>query len=91
MVGALSGMGYDVNMPEGTFYLLPRSPIQDDLTFADILAGHDIFVLPGVLVELPGYFRISLTANDEMIDRALPGFASAIEEAEADRRRAAHL
>ncbi len=91
MVGALSGMGYDVNMPEGTFYLLPRSPIQDDLTFADILAGHDIFVLPGVLVELPGYFRISLTANDEMIDRALPGFASAIEEAEADRRRAARL
>ena len=46
-----------------------------------MLAGHDVFVLPGSLVELPGYFRISLTANDEMIDRALPGFASAIEQA----------
>jgi hypothetical protein len=46
-------------------------------------------VLPGVLVELPGYFRISLTANDEMIERALPGFASAIEEAEGDRRQVA--
>ncbi|MFN8533641.1 MAG: hypothetical protein U0556_08850 [Dehalococcoidia bacterium] len=33
----------------------------------------------GSIFELPGYFRISLTANDEMIDRALPGFARAID------------
>jgi hypothetical protein len=26
------------------------------------------------VVEMPGYFRISLTGNDEMIDRALPIF-----------------
>ena len=30
---------------------------------------------------MPGYFRISLTANDEMVTRALPGFARAIETA----------
>jgi aspartate aminotransferase len=33
------------------------------------------------LVELPGYFRISLTANDDMIERALPGFAAAMQRA----------
>lgn len=33
--------------------------------------------MPSTVVELPGYFRISLTANDEMIERALPGFAAA--------------
>jgi aspartate aminotransferase len=81
MVSALRDMGYEVNSPEGTFYLLPRSPIPDDLAFTDMLAGHDVFVLPGQLVELPGYFRVSLTANDDMIDRALPGFAAAIEQA----------
>jgi aspartate aminotransferase len=81
MVSALRDMGYEVNSPEGTFYLLPRSPIPDDLAFTDMLAGHDVFVLPGQLVELPGYFRVSLTANDEMIDRALPGFAAAIQQA----------
>jgi aspartate aminotransferase len=32
-------------------------------------------VLPGVAVDMPGYFRISLTATDAMIDRALPVFA----------------
>lgn len=89
MVGALRAMGYGLGVPEGTFYLLPRSPIPDDLAFTDILAGHDVFVLPGALVELPGYFRISLTANDEMIDRALPGFEAAMSEARNGRGPAA--
>jgi aspartate aminotransferase len=37
--------------------------------------------LPGEIVEMPGYFRISITANDEMIKRALPGFRIALERA----------
>jgi len=81
MVSKLTEMGYDVHSPEGTFYLIPRSPIDDDWRFSEILAEHDILVLPGTIVELPGYFRISLTANDDMIQRALPGFAAALKEA----------
>jgi aspartate aminotransferase len=34
-------------------------------------------------LELPGYFRISLTATDEMIERALPVFAAAMQQARA--------
>ena len=83
LVGALKGMGYEVHVPEGTFYLLPKSPWADDRAFADLLLTHDILVLPGTWVELPGYFRISLTANDEMIERSLPGFAAAWEYARA--------
>jgi aspartate aminotransferase len=83
MIGALQGMGYEVHVPEGTFYLLPKSPWADDRAFADLLLTHDILVLPGTWVELPGYFRISLTANDEMIERSLPGFAAAWEYAKA--------
>ena len=37
--------------------------------------------LPGTVVELPGNFRISLTANDTMIEQALPGFAAALQKA----------
>jgi aspartate aminotransferase len=83
LVGALQGMGYEVHVPEGTFYLLPKSPWADDRAFADLLLTHDILVLPGTWVELPGYFRISLTANNEMIERSLPGFAAAWEYARA--------
>lgn len=83
MVAALHAAGYEVNAPEGTFYLLVRSPLDDDVAFTELLAQHDVFVLPGITAECPGYFRISLTANDDMIDRALPVFAAAIEEATA--------
>jgi aspartate aminotransferase len=81
MVGALREMGYQVHVPEGTFYLLPKSPWEDDVAFTDLLAAYDVFVLPGTICEIPGYFRISLTANEEMIERAMPGFAAALERA----------
>ena len=81
LTAALHAMGYWVNLPEGTFYLLARSPIADDQAFTEILAEQNVFVLPGAVVELPGYFRISLTANDEMIERALPGFQVALQRA----------
>ena len=75
MVNGLRNAGYDVHFPEGTFYLLPRSPIKDDMLFADQLATRGVFVLPGRICEMPGYLRICLTANDDMIARALPIFA----------------
>jgi aspartate aminotransferase len=81
MVAALRDLGYELHVPEGTFYLLPRSPLTDDLAFIELLAEQNIFCLPGAVVELPGYFRISLTANDAMIAQALPGFATALQKA----------
>lgn len=81
LVNGLREAGYEVHVPQGTFYLLPRSPLADDWAFAQLLAEFDIYCLPGQIVELPGYFRLSLTANEEMIERAIPGFARAIERA----------
>ncbi len=86
MVRALREQGYALVMPEATFYLLPRSPLADDLAFTELLARRNVFVLPGTVVEMPGFFRISLTATDEMIDRALPQFAAAMEEVSASAR-----
>ncbi|HEX8079104.1 MAG TPA: aminotransferase class I/II-fold pyridoxal phosphate-dependent enzyme [Jatrophihabitans sp.] len=78
LVETLRGQGYEVHTPEGAFYLLARSPLADDSMFAEMLAAEDIFVLPGHVVELPGYFRMSLTASDAMVERSLPGFAAAL-------------
>ena len=77
IVPALAAMGYEPTTPEGTFYIMARAPIEDDVRFAEVLAQHGVLVLPGSVVELPGWFRISLTASDEMVDRGLPGFAAA--------------
>lgn len=80
VVCALRDMGYELFVPKGTFYVLVKSPLENDRTFVEMLADQDIFVLPGALVELPGYFRISLTANEEMIEGALPGFEAALQQ-----------
>jgi aspartate aminotransferase len=77
MVEALRSFGYDLHSPEGTFYLLPTSPDPDDVAFVERLAEDKVFVLPGAVVEMPGRFRISITGNDDMVERALPVFERA--------------
>ncbi len=86
LVPALRGLGYETTMPEGTFYVMARSPIDDDEAFGDILAEEDVLVLPGTVVEVPGWFRISLTASDAMVERSLAGFERARERALATAR-----
>src|SRR6185503_5726044 len=83
LVSTLREQGYEVVEPEGTFYILVRSPLEDDRRFGDLLRAHDVFVLPGAMFEMPGWFRISVTANDAMVERSLPGFGKAIAEATA--------
>ncbi|WP_086996090.1 aminotransferase class I/II-fold pyridoxal phosphate-dependent enzyme [Rhizobium sullae] len=83
MVEGLRAAGYDLPVPEGTFYLIPRSPIPDDIAFAARLAADGVWVLPGSVAQLPGRLRISLTANDVMVERSLPVFAQAIREVAA--------
>jgi aspartate aminotransferase len=81
VVGALREQGYEVVEPEATFYVLVRSPIEDDRRFADLLAERGVFVLPGTMFEMPGWLRVSLTANDQMVERAIPHFGAALAEA----------
>ena len=80
VVVGLTDAGYEVTTPEGTFYVVVKSPdVPDDLVFSDRLAEQGLFILPGAIFDMPGYFRISLTATMEMIDEALPIFASALD------------
>lgn len=76
MVTILRDAGYEVHVPEATFYLLPKSPMADSVAFTERLVGEGIIVLPGDAVEMPDYFRISLTANDDMIERSIPAWAA---------------
>jgi aspartate aminotransferase len=77
MVQALREIGYRVMVPEGTFYLFPKSPLADDAEFTAALDREGVLVLPGRMFETPGFFRISLTATMETIEASLPRFAAA--------------
>jgi aspartate aminotransferase len=76
-VDALRSFGYELHSPEGTFYLLPTSPDPDDVAFTERLGADKVYVLPGSLVDMPGRFRISVTGNDDMLERSLPVFEAA--------------
>jgi aspartate aminotransferase len=76
-VQGLRDAGYEVRSPEGAFYITPRAPLDDDVAFCNSLAEEGVFCLPGSVVKMRGYFRASLTGNDEMVERSLPRFAAA--------------
>jgi aspartate aminotransferase len=73
---ALARAGHGVLPPEGTFYLWVRWASPDPERQWNALADRGVFVMPGSIMNAPGYFRISLTASDEMVERALPAFAA---------------
>jgi aspartate aminotransferase len=76
LVGALRDAGYEVLDPEGTFYLWAKWP-GDPEQLWNRLADRDVYVMPGTILSAPGYFRISLTASDQMVERSLKAFAAA--------------
>lgn len=88
LVKALGDQGYELQVPEGTLYILVRSPWKDDRAFCKLLAGlhttnigidPPIYVWPGYTMGAPGYFRISLSGTDAMVDQSLSGFERAME------------
>ena len=61
--------------PEGTFYMWIRWPEGDPDVLWNRLADRDVFVMPGSVMATPRYFRVSLTASEGMVERALPAIA----------------
>ncbi|MFO8163659.1 MAG: pyridoxal phosphate-dependent aminotransferase [Thermodesulfobacteriota bacterium] len=76
----LEAAGYHFNMPEGTFYLFPETPIPDDVEFVRSLQEENILTVPGAGFGGPGHFRIAFCVEDDTIERALPGFARVLEK-----------
>lgn len=73
----LSAAGYDVVPGDGTFFLYVRTPgrdgapASDDFAFVEQLARSGILALPAPVFHHRGYFRLSLTGANAMLERAL--------------------
>ena len=74
LCSGLASFGYDIVKPEGTFYLFPKAPIEDDVAFVAALLNEKILAVPGSGFGGPGHFRIAYCVSDEVIEGALPGF-----------------
>ncbi|MFH0825516.1 MAG: pyridoxal phosphate-dependent aminotransferase [Pseudomonadota bacterium] len=80
LYSALTSFGYECVKPEGAFYLFPKSPIPDEVTFVGLLQKKLILTVPGTGFGAPGFFRIAYCVSDETIEGALAGFEAAIKE-----------
>jgi aspartate aminotransferase len=70
----LADAGYEFLKPPGTFYLFPKTPIEDDVAFVQELQKELILTVPGKGFLYPGYFRIAFCVDDDTIINSLPGF-----------------
>jgi aspartate aminotransferase len=76
LTAVLTVAGFEVLPPEGTFYLWSKWPPGNPERHWSALADRKVFVLPGSMMNSPAHMRISLTASDAMVERALPAFAA---------------
>jgi aspartate aminotransferase len=74
LYGHLTEMGYSMVKPQGAFYLFPKSPIEDEVTFIRELQEMKVLAVPGRGFGMPGYFRISYCVDDHSIEGSLVGF-----------------
>ena len=78
---AVTKIGYESTLPDGGFYIFPKSPIPDDVAFVELLKSKLVLVVPGVGFGMGGYFRASYCVPDEVLNGAASGFAEAFKEA----------
>jgi aspartate aminotransferase len=72
--GHLVDMGYSVMKPQGTFYIFPKSPLEDDVAFIrELQWEHHVLTSPGLCFGAPGYFRISYSVEDWTLEGSIDG------------------
>ena len=80
LCNGLADIGYEFHVPEGAFYLFPKSPIVDDVKFTQLLKEELILAVPGAGFAGPGYFRLSYAVPDSTITGSMAGFKKAFEK-----------
>ncbi|RXE60181.1 pyridoxal phosphate-dependent aminotransferase [Acetivibrio mesophilus] len=70
----LTRLGFSCIKPQGTFYIFPKSPIEDDIQFIKHAVKYNLLLVPGTGFGLPGHFRLSYCVSMDTIKNSLPAF-----------------
>jgi aspartate aminotransferase len=70
----LTLMGFNIIKPQGAFYIFPKAPIEDDLSFINELRQCRVLAVPGTSFNAPGYFRIAYCLDNHTVEGCLDGF-----------------
>lgn len=70
----LIALGFTCVKPHGTFYLFPRTPIEDDKKFCEDAKKFNLLLVPGSSFGCPGHVRISYCVSYDTVKNSLPAF-----------------
>ncbi len=73
----LEEAGFDFIPPKGAFYVFPKTPIEDDVRFCEILQQEKILAVPGRGFGFPGYIRLAFCVDEKVIENAAEPFKRA--------------
>lgn len=74
LYNSLIDMGYSCVKPNGTFYLFPKAPIEDDKNFCNDAKQFNLLLVPGSSFGCPGHFRVSYCVSYDKVKSSLPAF-----------------
>lgn len=78
MARVLREAGLRFALPQGAFYFFPEAPGGDDQAFIQALLAQNVLAVPGSGFGLSGYFRLSFSVEDAVIERSAAGFKAAV-------------
>ncbi|MDD7267320.1 MAG: pyridoxal phosphate-dependent aminotransferase [Lachnospiraceae bacterium] len=71
----LTELGFDCIKPQGAFYLMIRSPLDDTAGFVAAAKRQHIVLVDTESFGAPGYVRLAYCVSSEVVKRSLPAFA----------------
>lgn len=69
---ALTGLGFEVVKPGGTFYIFPKALEEDAGAFCMKAKNYDLILVPSDNFGVPGYFRMAYCIDTEKVRRSIP-------------------
>lgn len=70
----LISLGFTCVMPQGAFYLFPKTPIEDDKKFCEDAKKFNLLLVPGSAFGCPGHVRLAYCISYEKIQNSLQAF-----------------
>ena len=74
LYNGLKECGFECIKPQGAFYLLVKSPVEDEKAFCEAGKKYNILMVPGSSFACPGYVRLAYCVSYDTIVNSLPEF-----------------
>jgi aspartate aminotransferase len=74
LYSGLTELGFECVMPQGAFYLMVKSPVEDAAEFCQAAKKYNILMVNGASFMAPGYVRLAYCVSYETITNSMESF-----------------